>query len=149
MTEPQKRPLSAHIQQRTQEWFRKADHELAYLEVSPFEADDPPTDTAGKMAHMVAEYSLKAYLMLNKKKIEKSHDLIELLDDCIEINSDATFEDLRSDCQLLTQYHTDLVYPSGISETISVDEAKTAIEKSRRIRDFVMKKAEELGYHHD
>ncbi|MEK7441938.1 MAG: HEPN domain-containing protein [Chloroflexota bacterium] len=149
MTDSPKRKLSEHLRQRTKEWFRKADHELAYLELSPFDAEDPPTDTAGKMSHMVAEYSLKAYLMLNKKPIEKSHDLIELLDDCLAIHNDNKFDELRSDCQLLTQYRLDLVYPTSTSETITVEEAKAAIEKARRIRDFVMAKAEELGYSHD
>jgi len=101
------------------------------------------------MAQMVAEYSLKAYLMLNKKPIEKSHDLVGLLDDCLAIHNDNKFEDLRSDCQLLTQYRLDLVYPTSTPETITVEEAKAAIEKARRIRDFVMMKAEELGYSHE
>ncbi len=42
---------SEHIQRRTREWFRKARHELSFLEYAPFNLDDPPTDTAGKMAH--------------------------------------------------------------------------------------------------
>jgi len=65
------------------------------------------------MAHMTAEYSLKAYWMLNKKTIEKSHDLVELLDDCLAIHNHKEFEELRSDCQLLTQYRLDLVYPTA------------------------------------
>lgn len=138
--------LSEHIRQRTREWFRKADHELAFLEVAPFEGDDPPTDTAVKMAHMVAEYSLKAYLMLNKKKIEKSHNLVDLLNRCIEIHQDKEFETLKSDCLLLTQYRTDFVYPTTLPEPISIDEAKVAIEKARQIMEFVLRKAEKLGY---
>jgi len=58
---------SEHIQERTRAWLRKAEHELAFLDYAPFDLVDPPTDTAGKMAHMVGEYSLKAYLMLNKR----------------------------------------------------------------------------------
>jgi HEPN domain-containing protein len=83
---------SKHIQQRTREWLRKAEHELAFLEYAPFDLDDPPTDTAGKMAHMAGEYALKAFLMLNKRKITKTHDLVELLDECIAIHEDAGFE---------------------------------------------------------
>jgi hypothetical protein len=30
-----------------------------------------------------------------------------------------------------------------------VEEAKLAIEKARRIKEFVLKKAEELGYYQD
>lgn len=141
--------LSEHIRRRTREWFRKAEHELAYLEHSPFDLEDPPTDTAGKMAHMLAEYCLKAYLVLNKKKIEKTHDLGELLDDCIAAQNDKDFEGLREDCKLLTRYKIDFTYPSPIPEMISIEEAKAAIEKARRIRDFVMKKATELGYYQD
>jgi len=141
--------LSEHIRQRTREWFRKAEHELAYLELSPFDAADPPTDTAGRMAHMVAEYSLKAYLMLNKAKITRSHDLAEILDDCIAIHSDSDFEGLRADCHALTRYRMDFVYPGPTPEVISVEEAKEAIEKARRIKDFVITKAQEMGYRQD
>ncbi len=75
MTAPKKPKLSEHLRQRTREWFRKAEHDLTYLEHAPLDVDDPPTDTTGRLAHMVAEYCLKAYLMLNKKKIKKIHEL--------------------------------------------------------------------------
>ena len=68
MTAPRKPKLSEHLRQRTREWFRKAEHDLAYLELAPLDLDDPPTDTTGRLAHMLAEYSFKAYLMLIKKK---------------------------------------------------------------------------------
>lgn len=141
--------LSEHLRQRTREWFRKAEHDLAYLEHAPLDLDDPPTDTTGKLAHMVAEYSLKAYLVLNKKKIKKSHDLDEVVNLCIAANQDKDFEDLRDDCKILSRYKTYFTYPGPIPEVISVEEAKAAIDKTRRIKDFVMKKAQELGYYQD
>src|SRR5690242_11802106 len=116
MTEPKPRKVSEHVRQRTREWFRKAEHELAFLELAPLDLDDPPTDTACKMAHMVAEYCLKAYLMLNKRKIDKSHDLVEILNDCITVHNDRDFENLRTSCQLLTEYRLDSIYPSPIPE---------------------------------
>ena len=137
---------SKHIQQRTREWFRKAEHELAFLDYAPFDLDEPPTDTAGRMAHMVREYSLKAFLMLNKRKITKTHDLVELLDECILIDNDKDFEALRDDCQLLTRYRVEFTYPSPIPEQISVDEARLAIQKAQRIYKFVLRKAEVTGY---
>ena len=76
MATPQQRRVSEHVRQWTREWFRKAEHELAFLEIAPLDLNDPPTDTTYKMAHMVAEYSLKAYLMLNKRKIDKSHSTL-------------------------------------------------------------------------
>jgi HEPN domain-containing protein len=98
------------------------------------------------MAHMVAEYSFKAYLMLNKRKIHKSHDLVEILNDCIAVHGDKDFERFRSDCQTLTGYRVDLAYPGPFPIEVSVAEAVQAIEKARRIKAFVMEKAEALGY---
>jgi len=149
MTTPRKSKLSEHVRQRTQEWFRKAEHELAYLEVAPFDVDDPPTDTTAKMAHMVVEYSLKAYLMLNKQKITKSHDLVEILNACIDIHQDKDFESIRTDCQILTRYRIEFVYPSPFLDDLSVDEATSAIEKAHRIKTFTLKKAQELGYYQE
>ncbi len=103
--------LSEHVRQRTKEWFRKAEHELKFLEYAPFDAEDPPTDTACRLALMAAEYSLKAYLMLNKKKIRKVHELDDLLDDCIAVHQDETFDELREDCIELTRYKTKMTYP--------------------------------------
>jgi len=138
--------LSKHIQQRTREWFRKAEHELAFLDYAPFNLDDPPTDTAGKMAHMAGEYSLKAFLMLNKRKITKTHDLVELLNECITIYNDADFETLRDDCQTLTRYRVDFAYPGPEPEPISVEEARAAIQTAHRIYDLIGRKAAVLGY---
>jgi HEPN domain-containing protein len=149
MTLPKKSKLSEHVRQRTREWFRKAEHELIYLEFAPFDVDDPPTDTAAKMAHMVVEYSLKAYLMLNKQKITKSHDLVELLNACINIHQDEDFETIRADCQTLTRYRIELVYPAPFSDDLSVEEAMDAIEKAGQIKNFVLKKAEKLGYYQE
>mgnify|MGYP001617151979 CR=1 FL=1 len=39
------------------------------------------------------------------------------------------------------------VYPVDTLKVISVEEAKSAIEKARQIKAFVMKKVEELGYY--
>jgi len=138
--------LSEHVRRRTKEWFRKAEHELKFLEHAPFDVEDPPTDTACRLAHMAAEYSLKGYLMLNKKKIRKIHELGDLLDDCIAIRQDKTFEALRDDCVVLTKYKLELTYPDHIPQVVSLEEAKAAIEKARRIKNFVLEKSKEFGY---
>jgi HEPN domain-containing protein len=98
------------------------------------------------MAHMAGEYSLKAYLMLNKRKITKTHDLVQLLDECIAVDNDARFEDIRDDCQALTHYRVDFVYPGPIPEQISIAEARSAIEKACRIYQFLINKAAAKGY---
>ena len=108
--------------------------------------DDPPTDTTCRIAHMSVEYVLKAYLMLNKSRIPKSHDLVMILDECAAIHNDTDFETLRTDCQLLSTYRIDLVYPGPLPIDVSVDEAKAAINMAQQIYNFVINKAVELGY---
>jgi hypothetical protein len=68
MPAPKKQKISEHLRRRTREWFRKAAHELAYLDHAPLDLEDPPADATGKMAHMAAEYCLKAHPALNKGK---------------------------------------------------------------------------------
>lgn len=146
MNNPDLKPISDHIRRRTREWFKKAEHELAFLAVAPLDSSDPPTDTTGKLAHMAAEYSLKAYLMLNKHKITKSHDLVEILNECISIHQDTGSEVLRDDCQLLTKYRIELVYPGFLSEGITIAEARFAIQKAESIYKLILLKAQQLGY---
>jgi len=138
MSDTKKPKISEHIRQRTQEWFRKAEHELAYLRIAPY--------TTCRMAHMVAEYALKAYLMINKHKIPKSHDLVYVLSQCISIHDDSDFELFRSDCQLLTTYRTEMAYPGAFPIVVPVEEAKAAISIATNIYQFVLKKTNELGY---
>ncbi len=138
--------LSEHLRQRTKEWFRKAEHELTFLEAAPFDIDDPPTDTACRLAHMAAEYSLKAYLVLTKQKIEKTHQLSDILNLCIATSQDPSFEILREDCIELTKYKIEMTYPGPLPEEIGVAEARQAIERARRIKNFILNKAKELGY---
>ncbi len=145
MKETQKK-ISPHLRQRVREWFQKAEHEMAYLAHAPLDLEDPPTDTTGRLAHMVAEYCLKGYLVLNKKKIKKIHDLGTILDSCIAVHQDGDFESLREDCRILTRFKIEFAYPGHSPEAISVEEARAAIELARGVYAFVQRKAQELGY---
>ena len=73
----------------------------------------------------------------------------EVLNLCIAARHDQKFAELREDCKILSRYKTYFTYPGPIPEVISVEEARAANEKARRIKNFVMKKAEELGYYQD
>jgi HEPN domain-containing protein len=84
--------------------------------------------------------------MLNKRPITKSHDLVELLNACFVIHADLDFEELRDDCQNLTRYRIEFVYPGPAPEQLSVNEARESIQKARRIFEFVKGKAVVLGY---
>jgi HEPN domain-containing protein len=98
---------------------------------------------------MAAEYALKAFLMLNKRRIPRTHDLVELLDECLLVTEQVDLENLRENCQILTRYRVEFVYPSPLPEQLSVDEARQAIEISRDIYISILRAAEALGYQND
>ncbi|MGL5592695.1 MAG: HEPN domain-containing protein [Cetobacterium sp.] len=73
-----------------------------------------------------AEKALKAFLIFNKNKVPKTHDLTSVLDICVELNSE--FEVLYDACEKLTPYATIFRYMDtgyGLTPTHDiVDEAK-------------------------
>ena len=78
---------------------------------------------------------LKAYLVLNKAKFPKTHDLKFLLDLCRNIDSD--FENLN--VGWLTSYATEIRYTDDFY-TPSVDEARECFEIASTARDFILRK---------
>ena len=86
-----------------------------------------------------AEKFLKAYLISNSWELEKTHDLVELLEYCSGYDTEADL--LFEDCSILNDYVIDGRYPADISfEEIGAKEAKEAIEKAERIKAFVLNK---------
>ncbi|MXY46865.1 MAG: HEPN domain-containing protein [Chloroflexi bacterium] len=69
-----------------------------------------------------AEYSLqqavekffKAYLIRQGWRLQRTHDLVELLDDALQY--DSTLEKYRSVCGLVTKYSLAVRYPESHSE---------------------------------
>lgn len=140
MTEPEKNLITDHLRQRAQEWFRRADHLLAFLDRAPFELADPPTNIAAALANMVVEYSLKGYLMLYKQKIPANHDLGVIYNLCLAVFMDSDFESIRATIEEMTRYRVEFDYPGVIQENISVEEAREVTRKARQVRDFVQMK---------
>ncbi|MGL6131748.1 MAG: HEPN domain-containing protein [Fusobacteriaceae bacterium] len=73
-----------------------------------------------------AEKALKAFLIFNKSKVPKTHDLTNVLDLCVEFNT--KFKVLYDACEKLTPYATIFRYmDTGYGLTPShdiIDEAK-------------------------
>lgn len=71
-----------------------------------------------------------------------------ILDSCIAVHQDREFETLREDCRILTRFKIDFAYPGHSPEVISVEDARSAIDKARMIYAFILHKAQVLGYSH-
>lgn len=86
-----------------------------------------------------AEKSLKAYLLYQKGRFDKIHDLVKLIDDCIKY--DKSFSRYRKKTAKLSFYYIQTRYPD-ISELdrFTQKEAEEAFINAKEIFDFVSDK---------
>jgi HEPN domain-containing protein len=83
-----------------------------------------------------AEKALKAYIVLKRGSIIKTHDLVRLIDICIEM--DQEFETLRLFAAILTPYETAGRYPTTDFVRLSIKEIEQIIVQSEFIFNFVI-----------
>jgi HEPN domain-containing protein len=112
-------------------WLQKADADARAMHLV-MEGDDPLTGIACFHAQQCAEKCLKAFLTAHERVVEKTHDLTDLHELCVEVESDfRTFEEV---CSELTGYAVEVRYPG--EEDPSVEQARTMIEAADRISRF-------------
>ncbi|KGE72803.1 hypothetical protein DC28_06145 [Spirochaeta lutea] len=111
-----------------EEWLFKADHDLksaGLLLASEYKL----LDAAIYHTQQCAEKSLKAVLSFHKRRIGKTHSLMNLLEVCIGI--DEQYQSIYDDCVFLDPFSTLYRYPEGdlLPEEIEVREAISAATK--------------------
>jgi HEPN domain-containing protein len=115
-------------------WLRKADHDLLNIE-NNLAAKDIPWDTVCFHAQQVAEKMLKAFLTYHGRSVLKTHDLIALLSQCV--NLDRSLADLEADCRKLTSYGVAARYPDDLFEPAETD-ARELVAAARRLRTQIL-----------
>lgn len=80
-------------------WLRKADHDLLNIE-NNLAAKDIPWDTVCFHAQQAVEKILKAFLSYHGCDLSRTHDLVALLAQCVEHESN--LRELETDCRKLT-----------------------------------------------
>jgi HEPN domain-containing protein len=83
-----------------------------------------------------AEKALKSYLVLKKGSVKKTHDLVQLVNSCMEI--DQSFEELRPLAIELNPYETLGRYPDSTFKKVSQEKMQKLIERSEFIFNFVI-----------
>jgi HEPN domain-containing protein len=121
------------IKVAVERWLLKAKNDLRTSETM-LSIDRPITDTACFHAHQCAEKCLKAFLTSVDVHVEKTHDLVRLVEICSE--KDVSFEILRSSALTLTDYAVASRYPDDWRE-IPLEEAMQALEEARKVMAFV------------
>jgi HEPN domain-containing protein len=100
------------------------------------EHEDPAFDTVCFHAQQAAEKYLKAYLLFHDCEIPRTHVLMRLIRDCIEID-DIFRELLKKEIDMLTDYAVDLRYAENFYIPPK-EEACDAIKKAEFVKQFVL-----------
>ena len=87
-------------------------------------------------AQQCAEKALKAYLSFKNKPIIKTHDLIKLVNSCLEC--DYHFETLRPLAADLTPYETAGRYPEDSFEKPTKEDIEELLEQAEDVFTFVV-----------
>ncbi len=105
--------LTPEYQSVVDSWLAKADSDLASAKIL-IEGDEPHYDTGCYHCQQSAEKSLKGWLTSRQLEFRKTHDLGELLAQCM--TQDPRFQVLQEAAQFLTPFATQFRYPGDIFE---------------------------------
>ncbi len=125
--------MDDELYQEIQDWLFKSQRDLASAKVL-FEHEF--FDVVVYHCQQSAEKALKAYLVYQEVTLQKTHNLVVLLENCIDF--DLSFELLRASAEVLTPYATEFRYPSDIVEP-EIAEAEEALEMANSVLNFVIK----------
>ncbi len=118
--------------QTVAEWLRYAEEDLAVAE-REFSCPTPAYHTLCFLTQAAAEKFLKAYLIARGWNLERTHDIVALLESCAEY--DPRWRDLSEEAAILNEYVVAGRYPGDIAfERIGRAEAEEALTVARRIR---------------
>lgn len=131
MSAPNKKPVET-----PGEWLRYANENLRVAEYA-LTLPEPAWHTICFLCQSAAEKFLKAYLVAQGWKLQKTHDIVVLLRFCSDF--DNAFAGLLQDGAILNEYITAGRYPGDLTfEDIGSDEAQEAVAITQQIADYVV-----------
>jgi len=116
-------------------WHIKADNDLLTAE-NEFKAEQTVTDAICFHSQQAAEKYLKSYLVAVQKPYKYTHNIAEILSNCILLDGD--FKMLEYALKLTT-YSVEIRYPDDFYIP-DIEEAMQAYEIALKVKNFVIKK---------
>ena len=116
----------------TSEWVEKAEGDFATAERELNAENRPNYDAVCFHAQQCAEKYLKARLQEADIPFRKTHDLSDLLNSALAV--DSSWESLRADLNSLSAFAVEYRYPG---ESADMDEAREALERCRKVRQLM------------
>ncbi len=121
----------------TREWLGKARSDLEYARASFREFDDFYAQMC-ILCHDAAEKYLKALLVSEGVRPERTHDLLALLHECSASAGATSLRGaLEEACRLLNSYYTPLKYPSHFPQ-LTRDHAARALAAAESVEAAVL-----------
>ncbi len=116
-----------------EDWFNIADKDLRRVEIM-LNADD--LIDAGVHLQQAVEKYLKGYLLSKDWELEKTHNLVKLIDYAVEY--EASFEVFREICQRATIYYTVDRYPFFVRSEVSEKEIREGLKKAKELKNKIL-----------
>src|SRR5688572_16796214 len=103
-------PLEDARTRLTREWLEKTSHDLATAD--RMASASPLPDVVAFHCQQAAEEALKAYLAWRNEPFRRTHDLQELVEQCVGLSPE--FASLRAAATLLSPYAWTTRYPGDV-----------------------------------
>jgi len=109
------------------DWYSKGALDIRRTEIL-LENNDP--EGAAFHLQQALEKYLKGFLIRKGWRLERIHDLEDLLDHAIDY--DSTLEVFRSLCQEVTEYYIEERYPFLISSELTSNEVRSKLSEAKK-----------------
>jgi len=124
-------------------WVRKADEDLLNIR-NNLAAQEVPWSTVCFHAQQAAEKMLKALLVSHGVQPRRTHDLLDLLGECLEL--EPRVHALGPSCILLNRYSVDVRYPQPSAEP-DEPEGRAAVEAAQQVYAAILQRLPSTGAH--
>ncbi len=124
-----------------QDWYRSGDEDIISAKILLKEGG--PNRIISFHCQQGAEKYLKGFLLLRKGKYPKSHDLLEIITLCQEVEKD--FASIKQLGAILNPYYMESRYFATTSEGYSREDSEKAIEKATSIIKFVKERSPKIS----
>ena len=117
-------------------WFEKSAQDLRMAK-GLFEMDTSFKEGSVFLCQQSIEKALKGFLVFHKVRVVKTHDLVELSEQALNIKSD--LKTLGQDMELFTEYAVSYRYPDAAKAALTSDDVKHTLTRSQELYDELVK----------
>lgn len=121
---------------RTQAWLIKAQRDLQAAELF-LAQPDPFLDMAVYHCQQAAEKALKGFLFWHDVPFRKTHNLVELLDQCAAL--DQTLDAFNKTAQRLAPFAAEFRYPGDLLEP-PLEDTQAAFAQAKTVLDAIVQR---------